>query len=367
MDENGVAEMNKAEPGDPGGSSEGFKRSRFLAAAGGTLFGIATGLAVGAESASAATKYPGSIDKSLTAGEQEGAILAIENALGTNPAGSSGTLAARLETLGFSRGTKDPGVGLFFHETSGVIDSVWLNGVQVASLDGIPGNETVSPEKMGTQYVDGAVGTPSLRCLITSVSGADGLHAPTGKAVEEATSPPLPRVVMPLTTTNPVPQAVITVVAKRQYFARAIIPITGSLRDLTVWIETASGNCMVAIYDPGDANSGEMTRLWQSGSVAVGTGGRWLKVGDPELAVTRGKQVWLCAEFDNSVVTFGRASSAAAVGASVLPENFNIVPGGQSPSVGGTIERATFEMPEKIPQAILVAAAAVPQILGRIS
>jgi hypothetical protein len=367
MDAHGIVDQAEADPQDVGNPTDGFDRSRFLTAAGGTLLGIATGLAIGTDSASAATKYPGEIDKGLSAAEQEGAILAIESELGANPSGASSTVKARLDALGLARGTKDPGVGLFFHETSGVIDSIWLDGAQVATLDGIPGDGTISPAKMGAQYVDGAVGTASLRTLITAINGADGLHAPTGKAVEESTMVPIPRLVTSLTSTNPIPAAVITAVAKRQYFARAIIPITGNLRDLSVWVEAVSGNCMAAVYDTGDAIPGKMTRLWQSGSVAVGTGPRWLTIGDPNLSVVRGKQVWLCVEFDNGTVTFGRASSAANVAASVLPENFNIVPGGQSPKLGGVIDQGSFEMPEKLEQSALVSTASIAQIIGRIS
>jgi hypothetical protein len=97
MDENGVAEGSAIDSSDPGGISGGIGRSRFLAAAGGTLFGLATGLTAGVQSASAATKYPGAIDETLKPEEEGEAILAIENELGANPSGSAATVKAALE------------------------------------------------------------------------------------------------------------------------------------------------------------------------------------------------------------------------------------------------------------------------------
>ncbi len=97
MDANGVAERKEAGSSDVGDAGGGIGRSRFLAAAGGALLGLGSGLIGGVESAAAATKYPGEIDKTLTAAEQEGAIIAIETELGTNPSGSAATVKAALE------------------------------------------------------------------------------------------------------------------------------------------------------------------------------------------------------------------------------------------------------------------------------
>lgn len=96
MDENGDVEASATDSPDSG-AGNGIGRNRFLAAAGGTLFGLATGLTAGVDSASATTKYPGEIDESLTPEEEAGAIIAIETELGANPSGSAATVKAALE------------------------------------------------------------------------------------------------------------------------------------------------------------------------------------------------------------------------------------------------------------------------------
>lgn len=97
MDENGVTELDATDSPASGAASGGIGRGRFLAAAGGTLFGLAAGLSAGVDSASAATKYPEGIDESLNPEEEAGAIIAIEKELGANPSGSAATVKAALE------------------------------------------------------------------------------------------------------------------------------------------------------------------------------------------------------------------------------------------------------------------------------
>lgn len=51
-------------------------------------------------------------------------------------------------------------------------------------LTGTPADGSVTAAKVAAANNDGAVGTPSIRTLVTKVEGADNTHAPTGKAVE---------------------------------------------------------------------------------------------------------------------------------------------------------------------------------------
>lgn len=75
-----------------------------------------------------------------------------------------------------------PATGLYFHTTGGVVDTLWLNGVQVADLSGVPAAGSVGSAQLNAAIIDAAVGTPSARSLLTAVS-ADNLHAPTAQAV----------------------------------------------------------------------------------------------------------------------------------------------------------------------------------------
>jgi hypothetical protein len=88
---------------------------------------------------------------------------------------------------------------------------------------------------------------------------------------------------------------------------RIVIPKTGNLRDLSVFIGATSGNIEAAVYDTGEAAaSTTITRLWASGSVAAGAGNTWQVIGDPNLAVTRGQHLFLTFGADNSTVTVAR-------------------------------------------------------------
>lgn len=75
------------------------------------------------------------------------------------------------------------------------------------------------------------------------------------------------------------------------------VPNTGTLRDLAIYLITSSGNISVAIYDD-DGN-----RLWTTGAIASpGTG--WHVVGDPELPVVEGEDLWMGISADNTTAAF---------------------------------------------------------------
>jgi hypothetical protein len=97
VDENGAIERVVDSSSETADEEKGIGRSRFLAAAGGTMFGIVAGTIVGVEPAAALVKYPGGIDKELSAGEVSDAITAIETELGTDPSGTATTVKEALE------------------------------------------------------------------------------------------------------------------------------------------------------------------------------------------------------------------------------------------------------------------------------
>lgn len=164
-----------------------------------------------------------------------------------------------------------------------------------------------------------------------------------------------------------IPEAAITVTAKRLYLMRCIVPKTGKLRDLTIFIVGSSGNAIGVVTDTGDTTAEKRTKLWDSGSVAVGAANEYQIIGDPNLAVTRGQQIEMCVTFDNSTVTFGRTRAANSLNAAKLPAAFNVVPGGASPKLWGIASLASFAAPSTIKESEVELSTAVPLILARIS
>ena len=71
---------------------------------------------------------------------------------------------------------------------------------------------------------------------------------------------------------------------------RVVVPTTGTLHDLTIYISTSAGNIDVGIY----STAATRARLYSTGSIACPAGGGWRNVGDPALAVTAGDQYDFC-------------------------------------------------------------------------
>lgn len=144
---------------------------------------------------------------------------------------------------------------------------------------------------------------------------------------------------------------------------RVIIPRTGRLRDVTVWIGTQSGNIAAAVYD---TTATTRNRLATSGSVAAGAGGAWQTVFDPDLAVTAGDQIDLAVAADNGTVTFGRASSIVSSGIADLPAGFLVAPLGGFNKVMWSAT-SSFPPPATLAEASMGNSNAGPFIMARIS
>lgn len=133
---------------------------------------------------------------------------------------------------------------------------------------------------------------------------------------------------------------------------RYVIPKTGTLHDVAIWINTASGNIDVGIFD---TSSGTRNRLWHSGSIACPTAGSWVVVGDPALSVTKGDQIDIVVSADNTSVQFscfrwssnglltppsgylaGGVSFLAWVGGSLFPIPSTYAESGMSANIAAT-------------------------------
>jgi hypothetical protein len=133
------------------------------------------------------------------------------------------------------------------------------------------------------------------------------------------------------------------------YGSRITIPTAGTLRDLSVWIVTSSGNLQVGVYDTGQAASTTRTRLYQSGSVVMGTGTNWQVVADPALAVTAGQQLDLAVIVDNNTATLGRIPPHLGAAQSQLPTSF--WPTAVTPKLAWVHAPGSFILPSTLSEA----------------
>lgn len=111
---------------------------------------------------------------------------------------------------------------------------------------------------------------------------------------------------------------------------RVTVPKTGTLHDLSWWVNTQSGNLAGLIYDTGDASAGNRTLLYSSGSVACGAAG-WQTV-DPAISVTAGQQLDFLIVADNVTAAFMRTPTVPLTQG--YPANFAPAAGGASPKIG---------------------------------
>ena len=148
---------------------------------------------------------------------------------------------------------------------------------------------------------------------------------------------------------------------------RVVVPKTGVLHDISVYIGATSGNMIAGVYDTGDALAGSRTLLWSSASTAVGSANNWQVVGDPALSVTAGQQLDLAIMADNVTVTFGRALFANGNQAQ-LPANFIPATGGASPKMQWANNAVSFAMPSAITEAncSISLTGQAPMIIGRV-
>lgn len=132
------------------------------------------------------------------------------------------------------------------------------------------------------------------------------------------------------------------------YGCRYVVPKTGTLHDLAIYVGTSSGNIEVGILD---TTATTRNRLYTTGSIAAPAGNSWRVVGDPALSVTQGDHIDLYMSADNTTVTVMRTQTGGPVGFTPLPANFLVSPLGGAPnyfwdftgsSIGSTVAESSL-------------------------
>jgi hypothetical protein len=156
--------------------------------------------------------------------------------------------------------------------------------------------------------------------------------------------------------------------ANHCFGVRVVMPISGTLHDLAIWVGTSSGNIEVGILDTTATTRG---RSYTTGSIACpvsSSGVGWRVVGDPALAVTAGAEYDFYLGADNATATFLRLVAVPSIALSaLLPSSYIPVAGGALPKLAWDF--TGFPMTNGVAEASLTSAGNTiqPLIIGRIA
>jgi hypothetical protein len=159
-------------------------------------------------------------------------------------------------------------------------------------------------------------------------------------------------------------QAVLA--ANQMRACRVVIPRTGKLRDVSVWVQTSSGNFIAAVYDLGTTTSTVRTKLWDSGSVAVGAAGYQI-IGDPNLDVVQGQQLDLAVLVDNGTVSLGQTEAFSVQARNQLPAAFLPAAGGCLPKMGWIFSAGSFTIPATVSEGAATLTFGMIYLFARVS
>jgi hypothetical protein len=146
---------------------------------------------------------------------------------------------------------------------------------------------------------------------------------------------------------------------------RVTVGKTGTLHDIAIPNNDATGNARVGVYDVGVASPAVRTLLWDSGAVALAGVNQWQVIGDPALAVTAGEQLDLVVQADNASTTLLCPPGTLVTGCEQLPPNY--LPGGTvSPLLRWTLAGVFGALPATIGNTPVPGLSAIC-IIGRIA
>lgn len=158
--------------------------------------------------------------------------------------------------------------------------------------------------------------------------------------------------------------AVAAFTANQARGCRVVIPKTGTLSSIAIYLGASSGNFDVGVY------SGASTRLklWTLGSTATSglTANAWNVVGNPALSVIQGEQYDFSIAIDNATATVGE-SSLGAGGMGILPTGY--LPGVAAAPKLNWVVATSFPLPASFTEAAIGSSGTgvVPLILALVT
>jgi hypothetical protein len=199
---------------------------------------------------------------------------------------------------------------------------------------------------------------------VTVVNPGGGASLAT---LDQRYEPQAPHLALPLCGEAPQVGSSQVTIANQLRAARCIVPHAGFLRDVSVFIQTAGGNVILAAYDTGEAaGTGARTLLGASAQQVVATGWQTWDPGDGVIAVSEGQQLDLACMFDSATPLVGVVTLTLAAAAQ-LPANFDTVPGGALPKLGWTFAAGSFAAPAAVVEAQCALATKPTFVMARIA
>ncbi len=205
-----------------------------------------------------------------------------------------------------------------------------------------------------------------------AAAGKQLLSDVSGNATWKTVPTAYPNVLMSLAASSlPMPTGAAKAIgiAFRGVFQRAIVPVSGKLKDLSVFNGgTVAGETRLAIFDTGDAVAGKYTLLKQSAATVMAGAAAWQSFGAlEEPSLTAGQHIMLAIMNSTTTATFDSTNTPIIGAATSLPAGYLPVAGGASPKLMGVRTFASLAY-ETITEAQLTGETTMPAfvIIGRI-
>lgn len=149
--------------------------------------------------------------------------------------------------------------------------------------------------------------------------------------------------------------------ANRAQGHRVIVPKTGTLNELSIYVGTSSGNVEAGILD---TSATTRNQLWTTGSVACPAANGWRKMGDPGIAVVEGDHLDFYVNCDNTTATFMRTSSFLSAIPVLMPTGTVVSPLGGKPLLGWQGPAATFPLGTTLAETSMGASISGPGVIA---
>lgn len=152
--------------------------------------------------------------------------------------------------------------------------------------------------------------------------------------------------------------------ASRAQGHRVIVPKSGTLNELNIYVGTSSGNIEVGIMD---TTVTTRNQLWTSGSIACPAANGWRKIGDPGIAVSEGDHIDFYVNADNTTATFGRITGIATATAAAFPTGTVVSPLGGKPTLVWQGPAATFPLGTTLAETSMGFSSLAPGVIAQIT
>lgn len=156
-------------------------------------------------------------------------------------------------------------------------------------------------------------------------------------------------------------------VANRARGCRVVVPATGTLHDLSVYMSTSAQSAPGAHIDLGiySTDAGTRELVWHSGSLTPTPDDAWFTV-DPDLAVSAGDQLDLAVVADATTLSFAVCSLPEGQ-AGVLPAAWLAAGAAGAPPKLCWQASNAFPLPDTLVEGSCALASIVPALIARVA